>query len=76
MPRLDHLRISENSGESECGPDLSDGEVLYLYKYNYEFRDLGLMKCFRTAAVEADPVAEGSWDAEASVVLPLRFLGG
>ena len=49
---------------------------IYLYEYNYEFRDLGLMKCFRTAAVEADSAAEGSWDAEASVVLPLRFLGG
>ena len=29
-----------------------------------------------TVAVEADSAAEGSWDAEASVVLPLRFLGG
>ena len=47
-----------------------------LYGHNYEFRDLGLMKSFRTAAVEADSAAEGSWDAEASVVLPLRFLGG
>ena len=47
-----------------------------LYECNYEFGDFGLMKCFRTAAIEADSVAEGSWDAEASVVLPLRFLGG
>ena len=31
VPRLDHLRISENSGESECGPDLSDGEVRVQY---------------------------------------------
>ena len=29
----------------------------------------------RTAAVEDERAAEGSWDAEASVVLPLRFLG-
>ena len=28
----DHLRISENSGESECGPDLSDGEVHVDYR--------------------------------------------
>ena len=27
VPRLDHLRISENSGDSECGPDLSPGNI-------------------------------------------------
>ena len=46
-----------------------------LYEYNYEFREFGLMSCFRTAAVEADPVWRSRWHAEAGVVLPLRFLG-
>ena len=35
-----------------------------LYGYNYEFVDLGLMKCFRTAEVEADSEVEGSRHAE------------